>query len=85
MIFKRDGLSDAADDTGNHSATRDRHVRPIQPFARRLFEPTPGQGRMSTRFDMLRQSLFGTRIEFVQSALLDGPQSMFEAGFVAPV
>ena len=85
MIFKRDRLSDAAHDTGNHSATRDRHVRPIQPFARRLFNPVPGQGRMSTRFDMLPQPLLGTRIEFLLSALLDGPQSLFEAGFAALV
>ena len=40
MILECDGLN-AANKIRNHTTTRYRHVRPIQPFARGLLQPTP--------------------------------------------
>jgi len=81
MILQRDRLNDSADQIGDHSRPRDRHVRSIQPFPGCLLQATPGQRRVGSLVNVFGESLFDTRIKLAQSPLLNGPTLVFESVF----
>jgi hypothetical protein len=85
MILQRDRLNDSADQIGDHSRPRDRHVRSIQPFPGSLLQATPGQRRVGSLVNVFGESLFDTRIKLAQSPLLNGPTLVFESGLPASV